>query len=117
MADYKRGDTASWDAEQVRRSEQPRQVSRKSRKRKKKNVGEKGSADYSLQEHFKKNQGGAFPTGHAEKRNHYWKVCKTNPEKWHRLWNCIFNCGKKKTQCRKEGKFSHCRPPLTEGKP
>ena len=34
MADYKRGDTASWDAEQVRRSEQPRQVSRKSRKRK-----------------------------------------------------------------------------------
>ena len=36
MADYKRGDTASWDAEQVRRSEQPRQVSRKSRKRKKK---------------------------------------------------------------------------------
>lgn len=34
MADYKRGDTASWDTEQVRRSEQPRQVSRKSRKRK-----------------------------------------------------------------------------------
>ena len=34
MADYKRGDTASWDTEQVRRSEQPRQVTRKSRKKK-----------------------------------------------------------------------------------
>ena len=37
MADYKRGDTASWDAEQVRRSEQAqhRQVSRKKRKKRK----------------------------------------------------------------------------------
>ncbi len=34
MADYKRGDTASWDAQQVRKSEQTRQVSRKSYQRK-----------------------------------------------------------------------------------
>ena len=36
MADYKKGDTASWDAEQVRRSEseqRPRQVTRKKRRK------------------------------------------------------------------------------------
>ena len=36
MADFRRGDTASWDTEQVRRSEQPRQQvsTRKKKKRK-----------------------------------------------------------------------------------
>ena len=38
MADYKRGDTASWDAEQVRRSERPRQQTASGRKRRKKRI-------------------------------------------------------------------------------
>lgn len=35
MSDYKKGDTASWDAEQVRRSERPRQTTVRKRRRKK----------------------------------------------------------------------------------
>ncbi len=35
MSDYKKGDTASWDAEQVRRSERPRQTTARKRRRKK----------------------------------------------------------------------------------
>lgn len=35
MSDFKKGDTASWDAEQVRRSERPRQTTARKRRRKK----------------------------------------------------------------------------------
>ena len=38
MADFKRGDTASWDTEQVRKSEQPRRQVGPGRKKKKKRI-------------------------------------------------------------------------------